>query len=109
MRQNLLTLALGALILADLLARLGPALIPTADAGSIEAEPRRHLRCKNFPIDLDEDGGAFDTDDATSEIGQWVSKHEAVGWRVSGSNLEVGQKATGLLQAWTQVCLERSI
>ncbi len=109
MRQNLLTLALGALLLADLIARLGPTLVPTAGAGTIEAAPRRHLRCKNFPIDLGEDGGAFDTEDATSEIGQWVSKHEAVGWRVSGSNLEVGQKATGLMQAWAQVCLERSM
>jgi len=109
MRRTFPALLLGGLLLLDLGARMGAALTPPATAGEVTAEPRRHLVCRHFAVNMDEDGGLFETADTSGEIGQWVSSHEAVGWRVASTDLEVGQKATGLMNAWTQVCLERSL
>jgi len=70
---------------------------------------RRHLLCRHFVVDLGSaDGGMFETSDQTEEIGQWVAMHESVGWRMATSDFEIGQKATGSMVGWTQICLERT-
>ncbi len=105
MRRHLLSLILGAFLLFDLLSRLAPLLSTPAQAGTV---PRRQLTCRHFAVELEcEEGGQFETGDATSPIGKWVSSREATGWRVATTDLEIGQKATGYMHAWTQVCLER--
>jgi len=108
MRRTFPALLLGGLLMLDIGARLGAEIAPPANAREA-AEPRLELVCRHFVVNLDEDGGEFQTDDTSSPIGQWVSSREAAGWRVSSTDLEVGQKATGLMHAWTQVCLEKAL
>lgn len=58
--------------------------------------------CRTFSVDLDKPR-AIETEDRTSEVGQWVA--EQSGWAVHDIDFEVGQKATGYPQGWVQVCL----
>jgi hypothetical protein len=100
-RRDLLAGLLGAATLSGL-------MVLTARAASPTPTPRKHLLCRHFTVDLGGDnGGQFETSDQTEEIGQWVAMHESVGWRVLSSDFEVGQKATGVMVGWTEICLER--
>ncbi len=72
---------------------------------AIEAESLR-LRCHLFshPLDVRIE---IDTHDATTEIGQWVGEAAEVGWTLHSVQLAVGQKPTGYMQGFHEVCLSR--
>lgn len=64
-------------------------------------------KCRLFTLaDLEKDRD-LNTEDRSTEIGQWVTAREAEGWRLVGIDFEIGQKSTGYPQAWQQVCLEK--
>ena len=64
-------------------------------------------KCRLFALaDLEKDR-ELNTDDRSSEVGQWVFARESEGWRLVGVDVEIGQKSTGYPQAWQQVCMEK--
>ena len=69
--------------------------------------PRPVEKCRLFSLAEMEKDRELNTDDRTTEIGQWVTAREAEGWRLVGVDLEIAQKSTGYPQAWQQVCLEK--
>lgn len=42
-------------------------------------------------------------------MGQWIASLESSGWRLSGVDFEFGQKPTGFLIAYTQICMARDL
>lgn len=64
--------------------------------------PVPHLRCQLFLVEA-ASGTSVQTDDQTSEIGQWVASQ--AGWQVHDVDFEVGQKGTGYPQGYVNVCL----
>ena len=79
-----------------------------AEAQELTAPPPARWSCRIFPGDPDKDR-LLRTDDGTTEVGQWVREQETAGWRVVSVDFEVGQKATGYPQAWTQVCMSPAL
>ena len=75
-------------------------------AGAESPEPRAdqplQLRCRVFTALLDPES-TLDTQDATTEIGQWIAEQE--GWTLHAVDFEIGQKSTGFPQAYRHVCL----
>jgi hypothetical protein len=64
-------------------------------------------RCRLFPLADVEKDRELNTEDRSSEVGQWVTAREAEGWTVAGVDFEIGQKSTGYPQGWQQVCMAR--
>jgi len=87
-----------------------PAPVPGAQAASptgaapaaAAAKPR--LKCHVFLVDV-ADPTTTETEDRTTEIGQWVGEQEDAGWLLYGVDFEVGQKSTGYPQGYEQVCM----
>ena len=61
------------------------------------------LRCRVFAVDV-ERGGAIETSDRTTEVGQWLGRQEDQNWRLHSMDFEMGMKKTGFPQGWVQVC-----
>jgi hypothetical protein len=109
-RTKIGLLGLGAFLAGLGAARLTPGLAwaqePAEEPLIADAEdgfaPR--VMCRLFATDLEE-GRVLETDDRTSEIGQWIGQRQAEGWQFYDMDFEVGQKPTGYPQGWTQVCL----
>jgi len=72
---------------------------PTATPPPTEA---LQLRCRLFTSLLSSES-VLDTQDATTEIGQWIAEQD--GWRLHAIDFEVGQKSTGFPQGYRHVCL----
>ena len=83
-------------------------LLIRQDANAQDTAPKVELTCKHFEVEPSRDGGAFNTADGTTELGQWVRPKEAEGWRVSSADFEMGVKSNGFPIAYTQVCLSRT-
>ena len=66
-------------------------------------EPPR-LYCRPFKVPLEGAPAAIETNDTTTEIGQWLQKEEA-SYELFSVDFEVGTKATGYPQGWAYVCL----
>ncbi len=64
----------------------------------------RGLRCATFPASL-EPAVEIDTDDRTTQIGQWVEARKQEGRSVISIDFEIGSKATGFPAAWAMVCV----
>lgn len=62
------------------------------------------LYCRPFQVPLEGAPSAIETNDTTTEIGQWVQKEEA-SYEVASIDFEIGQKSTGYPQGWAYVCL----
>ncbi len=81
---------------------------PPSSAESAELQPPpsgtdlvRH-RCRIFPTEPDD---TVDTWDRSTELGQWTLAQQESGWRVDSIDMAVGQKPTGFVQTYTQICL----
>ena len=93
---------------ALVLAGLVVGLLIRQDANAQDTTPRVELTCRHFEVEPSRDGGAFNTADGTTELGQWVRPKEAEGWRVASADFEMGVKSNGFPIAYTQVCLSRT-
>ena len=47
---------------------------------------------------------AIETNDTTTEIGQWLKKEE-MSYELFSVDFEIGQKPTGYPEGWAHVCL----
>ena len=88
---------------------LGAGAFAQAEEGVQEAistvpEQVAQLRCRVFAVDV-ERGGAIETSDRTTEIGQWLGRQEDEQWRLHSVDFEMGVKKTGFPQGWVQVCV----
>ncbi|MEZ4241400.1 MAG: hypothetical protein R3F59_35660 [Myxococcota bacterium] len=81
---------------------LSAAAVGAWAAGEADPAPLLRLKCRTFPTDI---GAEVDTRDPQSAVGQWVTGLEDQGWEVANVQWDVGQKATGFPQGYTQVCL----
>ena len=85
---------------------VGAALVSAVTFGVARAGETRgagaRLKCRTFPTAI---GAEIDTRDPGSELGTWVLALEDRGWEVASVDWDVGQKATGFPQGYTQVCL----
>jgi hypothetical protein len=73
------------------------------DAPLTLAGPGRQV-CRIFETDL-RAPHVVDTDDRTSEVGQWVGQQRDAGLTTVTVDLEVGQKPTGYPQGYLSVCV----
>lgn len=62
------------------------------------------LRCATFPAPLDP-GVEINTDDKTTEVGQWVAARAAEGRALASIDFEVGTKPTGYPVGFALVCV----
>lgn len=72
-----------------------------------EAEPfydPPRLYCRPFRVPLEGAPSAIETNDQTTEIGQWLKKEE-MSYELFSIDFEIGQKATGYPEGWAHVCL----
>ncbi len=79
--------------------------VPVAAEPAAE-RPSHHLTCRVFALDLRQPS-PIETQDRTSEIGQWVGELEDRGHILHGLDFEIGQKSTGYPQGYVQVCVTR--
>lgn len=90
---------------------VGRSLAPTALADEPDTPPEvepfydpPRLYCRPFRVPLEGAPAAIETNDATTEIGQWLQKEEA-SYELFSVDFEIGQKATGYPEGWAYVCL----
>ncbi len=80
---------------------------PLGEARAAPAGPGPgELHCRMFSVAV-EDGARLETEDRTSEVGQWLEAERPRGWRVHTVDFEVAQKPSGFPMGFVAVCLTR--
>ena len=106
--KPLLTLLIGLVLFQAgwILGQLNPndahAEPPPPEAAPFYDPPR--LYCRPFQVPLKGLSSAFETNDRTTEIGQWIEKEEQ-SYELFSIDFEIGQKPTGYAEGWVQICL----